>query len=112
MASTNVSNAALVTINNAKMSGASAAYDSLLQQQAQQAGSMQYRWATEYSPLFTISPEYFDNNRYKNRNLKEYSTPEFHKIKDILPKDIAPHAVLCPKEDIKSRIESYLTNPN
>lgn len=91
------------------------AYEHLLQQQIQQrqqepiyfndSNLARMPRHNHYEPQETNE----SHDRYKKRNLKEYSTPEFSKIKDILPKHMVPHAVLCPKEDIKSRVEAYLT---
>lgn len=71
-----------------------------------------HRWVANYGSGIVINSEENDSpyTRYKKLKLKEYSTPEFSSIKDILPKDMVPHAVMCPKEDIKNRIEAYLTN--
>lgn len=56
-----------------------------------------------------IDPPDEVHGKYKKRKLKEYADPDFSKVKDILPKDMVPHAVMCPKEDVKARINSYLT---
>ncbi len=81
---------------------------------AQQQQQYQYQYVTS-SPYATWSSAYnpedlLKNPRYEKLNLKEYSKPEFSKIKNILPKDMVPHAVMCPKEDIKNRIMAYLND--
>lgn len=57
---------------------------------------------------FGIDPADDKHSRYKSKNLKEYSKPEFKLDDDLLPKEMVPYAVMCPKEDIKSRVAAYL----
>jgi len=67
---------------------------------------IQNSWPSVYQQMDQM--ERYGTPRTKSRNLKQYTNPDFSKVKDILPKHLELGAAMLPKEDVKSRIAEYL----